>query len=159
MAVVIIGKSECHICGKVLESSEDIVLFPPFIANMLDPLYIFNDAGVHMRCLEKHPLGQQALLYRDKDISATRPENRICSIGKNKIENPDDYIFLGLLTSDENHPLYKFNFTTIDRRNLNKWKNKEEFISCTLKFKESGCWKEFAGNKYLDRLLEKVRGL
>jgi hypothetical protein len=126
------------------------------VANNNDPLILFNDAALHYKCLIEHPSGQKAISLTEQLILRTRPKNRICEIGGNMIERPDDYIFIPLLTSDEQDPLYRFNFMNIDRNNLGKWQARNEFIElCTIAKNES-MWKNNVAHNYLDILISEL---
>lgn len=45
----------CKICGKEIKK-EEAVFIPNFEANEKAPLSIFNDAIIHEKFLEEHPL-------------------------------------------------------------------------------------------------------
>ena len=157
MAIIITGKSKCPICNEVMNESDEIVLFPPFVQNVNDPFYIFNDAGVHLTCLRDHKLGKQAIEYRNIVIEKTRPENRICDIGGNVITKPDDYLFIDLLTSDLSEELSKFNFMTIDKNNLSQWQKRELFQDAAHRFINEGKWKSLTDFNYLSYLIIQIR--
>jgi hypothetical protein len=156
MAIIITGKSRCPICNEIINESDDIVMFPPFIQNVNDPFYIFNDAGVHSSCLLKHQLGNQALEYREVILEKTKPENRICDIGGNVITKPDDYIFIDLLTSDVSEELSKFNFMTIDKNNLSQWQERQLFHDTAHRFIDEGKWKSLTDFNYLLYLVDQT---
>lgn len=50
MAILIIGKSECSICGKTLNESDDIVATTHFIHDQDHPLWRYSDSGMHRSC-------------------------------------------------------------------------------------------------------------
>jgi hypothetical protein len=50
MAIIILGKTECSLCGIVLEEGPDIVATPHFIEDQTDPLWKYSDSGMHRRC-------------------------------------------------------------------------------------------------------------
>ena len=50
MAIVILGKSKCPICGDVISSQDEIVSFPAFIHDSNHRLWAYNDAAMHQRC-------------------------------------------------------------------------------------------------------------
>jgi len=156
MALIFSGKSKCPLCNEIMYDYEDIVLFPPFVQNMKDPYYIFNDNGVHKKCLTASPLGARAMEYRDIVFYKTRPENRICDIGGNLITSMDDYIFTDLLTSDAKEDLHQFNFMTIDKNNLNKWVQRENFLITARKFLSDDKWKSLTKFNYLDYLIKVI---
>ncbi len=152
------GASVCPLCNKVIEEQESIVMFPPFVQNVKDPFYVFNDVGVHFSCIERHPLGKQALIYRDDFIFKTRPQNRLCEIGGNKIDSPDDYLFIDLLTSNPKEKLGKFNFMTIDKKNISKWVDRDEFLNLAMKFINEGKWGSYGEFDYLNYLTKEISG-
>jgi hypothetical protein len=112
-----------------------------------DPLYFFNDSAFHIECLNKHPLGKKAIGFQNSYLSKGKPMNQICSIGQNKIKKPDDFVFTGLLTSNENEELYKYNFAAFDRSNIPKWKDRDKFVKEIIKLKAA------TSNTGLDYLL------
>jgi len=65
MALFMVGM-RCSISGQPISSESDAVLFPPFIGNEADPLYIFNDAVVHANVFRSHPLAGKAWLASKK---------------------------------------------------------------------------------------------
>ncbi|WP_223607548.1 hypothetical protein [Chryseobacterium sp. OSA05B] len=132
-------------------------MFPAFIPNVKDSLYLFNDAGVHHSCLAKHPLGSKVSAFLETMIFKTRPKNRFCDIGGNIIDLPENYLFTNLLTSDEKDTLYSFNFMNIDIRNLSKWKDRKNFIDAIEKFEEEKEWEEIGGFNYLEYVLKKLK--
>ena len=50
MAIVLRGKTECSICGKVILSGDEIVSTSHFIADKDDPLWRFSDSAMHHSC-------------------------------------------------------------------------------------------------------------
>jgi hypothetical protein len=42
MAIVILSKSKCKICGKVLTSMDEIILMPAYFGDPNDPFYFFS---------------------------------------------------------------------------------------------------------------------
>lgn len=156
MALLFLGKTECPICRNVIIDEESAYLFPAFINNTKDILYQFNDSAFHIECLKKHSLGNRAIEFANQFIFRTRPENRICSVGGNKIQNFDDYIFISMLTSNEREELFDFNFTTLDRNNLKQWGNRQKFIEIASKFYGDGKWGDMGAFKYLNHLIDKV---
>ncbi|SKB02636.1 hypothetical protein [Aeromicrobium choanae] len=61
MAIVLRGRSVCHLCGRVMRSEDDIALFPPglFVADSV--FAHLNDASVHRFCLEGTAQSNEAL--------------------------------------------------------------------------------------------------
>ncbi len=50
MAIWILGKSTCALCGEILAKAEDVVATSPFIADRSHPLFRYSDASMHQRC-------------------------------------------------------------------------------------------------------------
>lgn len=155
MAIIFMNQTLCP-CGKELKDNEQIFSFPAFVQNTKDPFYQFNDSTFHFGCLQKHILGDRAVEFANQFVLSTRPENRICSVGGNVIRNFDDYIFIDLLTSNEQEDLYKFNFTTLDRGKLKKWNDGSRFVTTATKFKNEGKWGDLSSHKHLDNLIERI---
>ncbi|RKT01464.1 hypothetical protein [Chryseobacterium defluvii] len=156
MAIIFTDKTECLLCGKKITDEEDFFIFPPFIQNVKDIYYKFNDTGFHSNCLKNDELGNQAILFAQEYIDKTRPKNRICIVGGNLIQRFEDYIFIDMLTSDKEEALFKFNFITLDRNNLQRWNDRENFIQYAEEFKKENKWEDLTEFKYLDNLIKKV---
>jgi hypothetical protein len=60
MAVIIRGKSRCHICGLVIAEGDDVQLFPPALMPSSSNAAHLNDSGVHMACFEALPEHDEA---------------------------------------------------------------------------------------------------
>src|SRR5262245_10041936 len=98
MALFIPGM-HCAISGKTIRRIEDAVLFPPFISNEADPLFIFSDAVVDRETFLKHPLAAEAQKRLEEGQARTAPDKRRCLICGELITHPDDYVGLGYLVS------------------------------------------------------------
>lgn len=158
MAISLINKTVCSICNKELKGNEQIFYFPSFVQNTKDSFYEFNDSSFHTKCLHEHRLGEKAIRFADEFIIKTRPENRICVVGRNLIRDFENYIFIDLLTSNERENLYEFNFLTLDKNNLKIWTDKNIFLDAALKYKAEGKWGDLSTFDYLGYLIEKIRG-
>jgi hypothetical protein len=156
MAIVIKGLSKCPLCGEVLDDNLEFTLFPPFTSNTKEPLFLFSDNGVHIACLDKHPLKEKALFNRVKYHKNLPSVNSKCIIDGCSIENPSDVLAIGLLTSLETEALYKFNFITINKRNLMRWQERNEFVELVLKFMYDGKWNSLTSFNYLEYLIREV---
>jgi hypothetical protein len=65
MAIYIEGETRCMICGEAINERSDAILFPSFVMNEKDPLYVFNDAVVHETCFKNHQDANKASrMYR-----------------------------------------------------------------------------------------------
>jgi len=111
---------------------------------------IFSDNGVHNDCLNKHPFGKMALLYREKY------HEYIETLRLKTIEDAKKSIPFGLLTSDHKESLSKFNFLTLSKDDLKNWKQKDEFINIARKFNQEGKWEGLAEYNHLDYLINEV---
>lgn len=157
MALIFYSVTECPICGKVLNENEDIIAFPAFMSNMKDDLFFFNDAGFHRSCVMKHPFGMKAIKYGEEFFFRTKPENRICIVSKKRITKMDDYLFTGVLSSDENETISRFNFITIDRTFVKEWPDRKSFLDAAGDFIKDDKWKGFASSKYLEQLIRQFQ--
>jgi hypothetical protein len=50
MAIILLGRTPCSICGAALVDMEGIVTFPHFIADEMHPLSPHSDGGMHRAC-------------------------------------------------------------------------------------------------------------
>lgn len=55
MAIIIRGKSVCHVCGSILAEDDDVQLFPPALLAEGSRGAHLNDSGVHRACFEQLP--------------------------------------------------------------------------------------------------------
>jgi hypothetical protein len=140
MALVIIGRSACNICGELIKSGQNYIGFPPFVSNEKDPLHCFSDAAVHEECLAKHSLASEVRLRREEALKASAPHNRCCSICGKAFETPDDYLALGHLVVDRAHPLFQYNYAQFHRSCLKAWPNRENFKQLLIELNASGAW-------------------
>lgn len=159
MSILLRGETTCVLCGSLILEGEEVVQFPAFVPTTKDVLFVFNDASVHKRCLERHPYKLLAIAHSNDAIYKTRPQNRRCDITGNEINKPDDCIFFGVLTSDKNEELHEFNLTMIDKNNLSLWKDKSRFLNSAAEFINSGKWGDLPGTgiKYLERLIDIIK--
>lgn len=153
MALFLAETSACPLCKQIISDHEEQYAFPAFVPNSIDPLQLVNDATCHLKCLKVHENGRKAMDLAALFLEKISPGNRICAVGGNRIENPADYIFIDLLTSDENDPLFEYNFLTFDKNNLIRWKEREKFIKELQAFRDSGKWVDTSSYHYLDRLI------
>lgn len=156
MAMVFRGLSTCPLCDQVLQENETLELFPPFIGNTKDQLYVFNDAGVHAKCIEESPLGEKALYYREISINKTRPANRICEVSGNPVNKPQDWFYSSLLSSDETEKLSQFNFINLDLANVDRWVRRQEFLDTAKQFLQDGKWGSLTDYNVLERLIKTI---
>jgi hypothetical protein len=50
VALILLGKTECSICGVILNDGDDLVATTHFIADQNDPLWRFSDSAMHRSC-------------------------------------------------------------------------------------------------------------
>ena len=76
MALVIPGKSVCHLCGAVLQEHDEVEAFPAFLPPSHE-LGDFSDAVFHSKCFEADPRAQdvRALYRRYREIWDSRPRD------------------------------------------------------------------------------------
>ncbi len=153
MAILIRGASQCQICHRIIQINDEVISFPPFIPNELDPLYLFHDANFHHDCFRNHPL-VNAATQRYEELKE-RNQIRIDAITKVIITDPDDYFTLGHLTDDETDPLYPYNYLHLRRSMLSSWADLEKVYTLIKVLDASGKWK---GNalKWALSVLEKA---
>ena len=74
MAITIIGKTVCILCGTRIERNDDIISFPAFLPNTHE-LRRFSDAAFHRNCFENAPERDRVIdLYaRYRAIWDSRP--------------------------------------------------------------------------------------
>ena len=99
MALVIFGKTRCGLCGRAIQADVALKSFSAFVTNAADPLSRFSDAAFHAECFRRHPLAVQCEHEYEKQRMEGAPGHRGCRICGLKIDNPDDYFVLGLLSS------------------------------------------------------------
>jgi hypothetical protein len=141
MAIVLLGKTNCALCGKLLEEGQEIVSFSPFVSNELDPLGPFSDTAFHSHCFHHHPLSVEATARYDEMRKRTGPGNRACVVCNAEIEDPDDYLGLGYLLSDPRNPLHRYNYTHAHVSCLPKWPELKHVYNLMQDLKQSGKWK------------------
>lgn len=59
MAIVILGSTECPLCGAILAESDDIVGFPHFIGDRAHPLWRYSDSAMHRACFANWDQAEQ----------------------------------------------------------------------------------------------------
>jgi len=156
MAIIFEGLSKCVLCRQTLDSINEIMAAPPLTSNTKDPLFVFSDAGMHITCLNGHPL-KESLLYNIQQGDKIRgAANAICIVDGKLITHPDDFLTTGMLTSDLNEPLAAFNFIILNRNNKYRWDKRNEFISLVNEFIQSGKWESFGSFNYLEYLLKEL---
>lgn len=141
MAIVLLGKTQCVICGKVLQATDKIIGFPAMFPNEVDVLHQFHDAAVHVVCLEGHPLRQAIEKRMAEYQQKTGPGKRRCRVCGREILMPDDYFGLGHLTDDIHDPLFQFNYAHFHRSHLFAWSERPILIRELSRLEKSEKWK------------------
>jgi hypothetical protein len=126
VALYILGM-RCVLCHLPMVAGEDTTSFSPFLANKRDPLFRFSDATVHTSCVNRDSLGHAALELQVAVNQHTRIAERVCTVCRQPIRNPDEYAGLGVLTSDRLSPLHPFNFLEFHREHIGQWPRYQEF--------------------------------
>ncbi|WP_295117600.1 hypothetical protein [uncultured Chitinophaga sp.] len=156
MAIVFEGFTKCPLCNAVLDKTKEYILFPTFINNKKDALFIFSDNGMHIQCLDQHPLRKTAYLYLRKYNDYLQLLKSGFSTSGEIIGNPANMITFGLLTSDSTEDLFRYNFLILDKATVGEWGLKSEFIAIVNLFNASGKWDGVGGFNYLDYLVNLV---
>ena len=137
MSPVILGASECGICGLPILVGDAISSFPAFVSNQADPLHFFSDRGFHQNCFEAHPLAAQA---RER-LRALRElvGNRRCIVCGKTIVSPDDYFSFGFL-GETPESVRKLNFLQFHRQHLRDWQGITAAQQALVDLEHSGAW-------------------
>ena len=143
----------CAISGRSIGSASEAVMFPAFVANEADPLYIFSDAVIHADVFRTHPLAADAQSRFEEARQRTAPHNRQCFVCGQSITDPDNYVGLGYLVEPRSSSLGRFNYAHFHRSCLATWRGLPELIAELEKLDGSGAWKGEA----LKRLIAVLR--
>lgn len=153
MAIFLKGLTKCPLCGKIIDD-DNFIMFPPFISNLNDKLAVFNDQTIHISCLNKHPLREEAIYFRQKYERKNR-ENKEKVIQLNR--NPRDFVFVPILTSDKEEKLYSFNFCLIDIQDIEGLPDHQILLSELKKFLLGNKWKSLSSDfNLLSYLIQKL---
>lgn len=144
MPLITLGQSTCTLCGKTIREGDEIVAFPPFVSNVRDPLFRFNDFVSHRWCFERDPLVEKAQRRWREVQDRLGPGNRFCAVCHREITDPDEYFTLGHLTEDETHPLYPYNYTQLHQSCLPLWPQRAEVYERLKELQRSGAWQGHA---------------
>ncbi|MBO9632239.1 MAG: hypothetical protein J7578_03920 [Chitinophagaceae bacterium] len=153
MALILEGYSTCAICNQVLDKDRAYIGTPATTSNMLDDLFQMNDCGIHVDCLDAHPLKEKLTNYLERLNQLFPFDQQTCIVDGQPITNISDFFCTFLLTSDPAEALFKFNYLVINQKNIPKWKDREEFIFEVKRFLEEGKWKAFNDHPYLQNIL------
>lgn len=140
MAILIRGKTQCPICGGVIEEGDNAALFPHFVLNEADPLYLLSDSACHVACVENDRLGRSMLAASEQCVANTGPGKRICIVCRSEVLNPDDYLLIGYLADPEKHPLGTFNYTHLHKIHIRDWRQARAFLALAKAVLAEGKW-------------------
>ena len=152
MAIFVAG-TRCPLCGQAIQSVVDAVMFPPFVSNQADPLFVFNDAAIHAACFRNHPLADVAQARYEELRDRTDPKNRPCFVCGAQITDPDDYLGLGHIVDDPKQQLHKFNYAQFHRSCVGGWSALADLLRDLEALDASGKWKGDA----LKRVIRELR--
>jgi hypothetical protein len=138
MAIVILGKTVCGICKKVITEKDKCLSFSAFVNNEKDPLYFFNDAAFHTKCVKNHKLGDSALRRQSESSKLSNPKSRKCFVCKKSIDNPDDFFAFGFLPSEEFYEILPYKMC--HQSCLKSWEGLQEACDKLTNLQESGKW-------------------
>jgi hypothetical protein len=153
MAIIIENESSCAMCNSLLNKARPYIITPPLIGNSLDALFKFSDCGLHIDCLENNNI-KGKLLYHIKRYD-TRLNKYLESLRINP-ESGKSIISLGLLTSDENEELFKYNYLELTKENVSHWSERDRFILVITEFINMGKWVSLTEFHYLKYLLNEI---
>jgi hypothetical protein len=127
-------QTKCSICQRSVGDS-DVIAFPPFVKNRMDPFYAFHDAAVHRTCLDSHPEKHAILAARDAGLG-----DRVCAACGEVIDIKSAAFSAGLLTSNPENLAYKFNCIDVHLSHFNQWQQSEEFQASLSTLVNSRLW-------------------
>ncbi len=136
----IIGSSKCRLCGRIVERGQPAIAFPAFVVNDADGLAAFNDALMHHACFETHPLAPVALAAYEDYCKRSVPEARRCEVCGQLINDPDQFLGLGLLAADQTNPLFEYNYLHFHRRCIGVWPKRATLLHLLMQMKSLGKW-------------------
>lgn len=152
MALVILGKTICSICGKPLLNGDGIVTFSPFVANEADPLYFFSDGAFHERCFTEDPRASAAQERFNELQKRTAPGARKCAVCGEEIRDPGDYLSFGYIAADP-RDIRPLNYLQFHRRHLPSWSGLRAAHAAIRELEGSEAW-QGPGLRWLAEQLE-----
>ena len=141
MAILILNRTICPICGTTICSDQNAICFPAFVSNELDPLIGFSDTAFHKECILQHPLGHNAILMSDIMKHKSIPKNWQCDYCKQSITSPSDYFSFGYLTSNEADPLFAYNYVQLHQSCLAQWPKRLHVKQLLENLNDASRWK------------------
>jgi hypothetical protein len=149
MATILLDKTLCIVCGEAINEHRPFVAFSAFVVDENDPIFIFSDSACHDDCLAKHDLVDIATERFREWESNTGPGNRSCVVCKEEILDPDDYIMIDHLSSDD-ICISQYNYTHLHRSHITSWSDLDDALKKIKAYRESSNW----GGEYLVTSLE-----
>ena len=139
--VLVTKNTRCRLCGELMGSSE-IMTLPSFPRNRSDRLAPFSGGAIHPKCFDEHPLSALAQEFSDRRRRHAREPCRCVVCGDPVLEGPgNDGLTTSLLSTEEDHPLFAYNFTCIHREHLEDWSQLAEFRQAVARAIEAGRWR------------------
>jgi hypothetical protein len=130
----------CPLCSRTIDAGEEVIGFSAFVANRLDPLYLFHDAAFHRDCFDKDPRSA-AVLQRYEEVRCHGgPGNRQCVVCRQEVLDPQDAFSTSFLTDDPASPVFPYNYVFLHRSHFAQWTQAEDFRRCIEAFQSSPAW-------------------
>lgn len=151
----------CNLCGNPMEKRKDVIVFPHMVNNINEPLYFFNGGVFHKSCVYTHPMGKIAIRQKQFVQENLVPgANRWCTFCDGKISDPNQLIATGILTLDENHPLYEYNWLEAHKRCIPHWDGLPKLVNELEKYVAEKNWKDIHPEfRAMQRLINTLKPL
>ena len=75
MAIVLIGLSECPLCGEVFRTEDEILAFPHFVLDPKHHLWPYSDTGMHKQCFIEWPQAAEYREFFDQNWNTENPHH------------------------------------------------------------------------------------
>lgn len=111
---VIFERTTCLLCGRAIRENDEFETVPSIFSGPGDRFFRYNDSAVHTHCFlndENHREIRE--LVKAVRTAYAQKKCRICG---NEIKSPDEMIFVPVLSSCEENPLFRFNCTAFHRK-------------------------------------------
>lgn len=72
MALLLLGKTKCPICGDVINGTQERVSSMPFIDSPSHPFWRFSDATMHLECFRNWPRRADFVVEFNRTIGSIR---------------------------------------------------------------------------------------
>lgn len=147
----------CALSGEEININRDNYLyFPNIVVNTKSPLYKLNDSFILKDSIDNSPLKKDIFKY----IESVQPrlDNKYVDYISGEIltlrnfDHPENIIEVAYLMLSETHPCHKYNNILINKKNRDKWKNKNQFIKDLSELSESNEW----GGDYIENLFDNI---